>query len=46
MLSLSNAMDEDELKSFDKQMIKGLNNDNIEYIGEPKIRWFSCRINL
>ena len=38
MLSLSNAMDEDELKSFfDKQMIKGLNNDNIEYIGEPKL---------
>ena len=37
MLSLSNAMDEHELKSFDKQMIKGLNNDNIEYIGEPKL---------
>ena len=37
LLSLSNAMDSSELELFHTQMIKGLNNNNIEYVGEPKL---------
>jgi len=37
MLSLANAMDVDELQNFNKQIIKGLGVDNIEYIAEPKL---------
>ena len=38
MLSLSNAMDEEELIEFNKRMLKTLNlNKDIEYIGEPKL---------
>ena len=37
LLSLSNAMNNDELELFNTQMEKGLNIDNIEYVGEPKL---------
>ena len=38
MLSLSNAMNEDELVNFNSQLIKLLNSvDDIEYIAEPKL---------
>ena len=37
LLSLSNAMNSSELELFHAQMVKGLNSDNIEYIGEPKL---------
>ena len=37
LLSLSNAMDSSELELFHAQMVKGLNSDDIEYIGEPKL---------
>ena len=37
LLSLSNAMDNSELELFHTQMVKGLNSNNIEYIGEPKL---------
>ena len=37
LLSLSNAMDSNELELFHTQMAKGLNSENIEYIGEPKL---------
>jgi len=38
MLSLSNAMNEEELENFNKQVVKFLNSDEkIEYIAEPKL---------
>ena len=38
MLSLANAMNIDELKEFDKQVKKGLGQENdVEYIAEPKL---------
>jgi len=38
MLSLSNAMNEDEIIAFDQQVKRGLGiNDEIEYIAEPKL---------
>ena len=38
MLSLANAMNQNELEAFDTQIKKFLNtNDKIEYIGEPKL---------
>ena len=38
MLSLANAMNIDELKEFDKQIKKGLGQENdIEYMAEPKL---------
>jgi len=38
MLSLSNAMNEEELENFNKQIVKFLNSDvKIEYIAEPKL---------
>ena len=37
MLSLANAMDEEELENFNKQIMKGLGINNIEYIAEPKL---------
>ena len=37
MLSLANAMDEEELENFNKQIIRGLDKNNIEYIAEPKL---------
>jgi len=37
LLSLSNAMDMDELQLFHNQMKKGLKNENFEYVGEPKL---------
>ena len=38
MLSLANAMNQNELEAFDIQIKKFLNtNQNIEYIGEPKL---------
>jgi len=37
MLSLANAMNEDELVAFDKRMQKGLDHDSIEYMAEPKL---------
>lgn len=38
MLSLSNAMNSEELTAFDKRVKKGLNTDsNPEYMGEPKL---------
>ena len=38
MLSLSNAMNEEELENFNKQIVKFLNsNEKIEYIAEPKL---------
>lgn len=37
MLSLANAMNEDELVAFDKRMQKGLNHEFIEYMAEPKL---------
>ncbi len=38
MLSLSNAMDEEEVKEFDQRIKKLLGTtDNIEYVAEPKI---------
>ena len=37
LLSLSNAMNQGELEVFDTQMIKGLDNNKIEYVGEPKL---------
>ena len=37
MLSLANAMDEKEIENFNKQISKGLNNKNVEYIAEPKL---------
>ena len=37
LLSLSNAMDIDELKLFHRQMEKGLNSNDFEYVGEPKL---------
>ena len=37
LLSLSNAMNSDELELFNTQMEKGLESKNIEYIGEPKL---------
>lgn len=37
MLSLANAMDQDELIAFDNRTQKGLNNDSISYVAEPKL---------
>ncbi len=38
MLSLANAMNIDELKEFDKQIKKGLGQENdVEYMAEPKL---------
>ena len=38
MLSLSNAMNEDEIVAFDQQVKRGLGiSDEIEYIAEPKL---------
>jgi DNA ligase (NAD+) len=38
MLSLANAMNIDELKEFDKQIKKGLGQENdVEYVAEPKL---------
>lgn len=37
MLSLSNAMDESELRDFDKRIQDALNIDSIEYAAEPKL---------
>ena len=38
MLSLANAMNEDELIEFDTQVKKGLGAENeVEYIAEPKL---------
>ena len=37
MLSLANAMNDDELVAFDKRMQKGLDHDSIEYMAEPKL---------
>ena len=38
LLSLANAMDDEDLKHFNSQIQKGLNTDNsIEYLCEPKI---------
>ena len=37
LLSLSNAMDIDEVKLFHTQMKKGLKSENFEYVGEPKL---------
>jgi len=37
LLSLSNAMDIDEIKLFHTQMKKGLKSENFEYVGEPKL---------
>lgn len=37
MLSLQNAMDEEELIAFDERMRKGLERDQIEYAAEPKL---------
>ncbi|MBT3250684.1 MAG: NAD-dependent DNA ligase LigA [Candidatus Marinimicrobia bacterium] len=38
LLSLANAMNEDEIKRFDSQIKKGLDTDaEIEYIAEPKL---------
>ena len=44
MLSLSNAMNSNELKLFHTQMEKGL-GEKIEYIGEPKLDGLG-RVNL
>ena len=37
MQSLANAMNEQELQHFDHQIIKSLDVNNVEYIGEPKL---------
>ena len=37
LLSLSNAMNMDEIELFHTQMEKGLNDTNFEYVGEPKL---------
>ena len=37
LLSLSNAMNMDEIKLFHTQMEKGLNSSDFEYVGEPKL---------
>ena len=37
LLSLSNAMNINELKTFHDQMEKGLNSSTFEYVGEPKL---------
>jgi len=36
MQSLANAMNQSDLEKFDRQIMKLLNIDNVEYIGEPK----------
>ena len=37
MLSLANAMNEQELRAFDKRLKDNLNSENIAYIAEPKL---------
>ena len=37
MLSLANAMNEQELMAFDKRLKDNLNSENIAYIAEPKL---------
>ena len=37
LLSLSNAMNNEELELFHAQMVKGLEAEDIEYMGEPKL---------
>ncbi len=37
MLSLGNVFSEDELNDFDRRCREGLDNDNIEYVAEPKL---------
>ena len=37
MLSLANAMNEDELIQFNERIKKGLNKNSFEYIAEPKL---------
>tara|TARA_B100001250_G_scaffold197674_1_gene169661 strand:- start:4567 stop:6570 length:2004 start_codon:yes stop_codon:yes gene_type:complete len=37
MLSLTNAMNESQLNSFDKRLKKELNLETIQYVGEPKL---------
>ncbi len=37
MLSLANAMNQDELAAFDERMQKGLEKNSITYIAEPKL---------
>ena len=37
MLSLDNALNEDEVAEFDKRLKKSLNTDVIEYVCEPKL---------
>ena len=37
MLSLANAMNEEEFVAFDKRMQKGLDSDSVTYMAEPKL---------
>ncbi|HIA93967.1 MAG TPA: NAD-dependent DNA ligase LigA [Candidatus Marinimicrobia bacterium] len=37
MLSLANAMNEEEFVAFDKRMQKGLDTDSVTYMAEPKL---------
>jgi len=37
MLSLGNVFSEDELNDFDRRCREGLDNDEIEYVAEPKL---------
>jgi DNA ligase (NAD+) len=37
MLSLANALNEDELRAFYQRLVKNLQTDKIELIGEPKL---------
>lgn len=37
MLSLSNAINDQEINDFYKRIIKWLNNDQVDFVAEPKI---------
>ena len=37
MLSLGNAMDEEQLREFDERVRRGLRQEEVEYIAEPKL---------
>jgi DNA ligase (NAD+) len=44
MLSLESAMEEDEVREFDKRVKKGIGEDDIEYMAEPKFDGLSVEL--
>lgn len=45
MLSLSNALDEDEARAFDRRVREALGEDEVEYAAEPKFDGLAISLN-